>query len=226
MLRWSSRMLVGGGAILLLLNTAYIAAFASPTVFYAANAFLHVGLGLIVWIGALAIAWRDRGFRDQTMVRTAIVLLTAAGALALELIRRGNLAEMRWALVAHVVAGGLAVAAFVPVARRLAIAAASRGTRGFGLTYLAAAGVLAVFPVGASLWAAARSDPADRIVNRSPTPMSMDQEGAGPNSPFFPSAAQTNTGTVIPADFFLDSEQCGECHADIYEQWKGSAHHF
>ena len=24
----------------------------------------------------------------------------------------------------------------------------------------------------------------------------------------------------------MDSERCGECHKDIYEQWKGSAHHF
>ncbi len=54
----------------------------------------------------------------------------------------------------------------------------------------------------------------------------MDEEGDGPDSPFFPSSARTNTGGVIPADFFLASATCGRCHRDIYEQWHASAHHF
>ena len=54
----------------------------------------------------------------------------------------------------------------------------------------------------------------------------MNEEGAGPKSPFWPSSANTNTGGLIPSDFFMDSKLCGECHKDIYEQWKGSMHHF
>ena len=54
----------------------------------------------------------------------------------------------------------------------------------------------------------------------------MTQEGAGPSSPFWPSSARTNTGGLIPSDFFMDSKLCGECHKDIYEQWNGSMHHF
>ena len=54
----------------------------------------------------------------------------------------------------------------------------------------------------------------------------MDGEGAGPDSPFFPSSARTASGDLIPADFFLTSETCGRCHRDIYEQWNASAHHF
>lgn len=54
----------------------------------------------------------------------------------------------------------------------------------------------------------------------------MDGEGAGPKSPFFPSASNTNTGHIIPSGFFMESKKCGECHRDIYEQWKSSAHHF
>jgi hypothetical protein len=223
--RWSSRALVGGGAILLLLNTAYIAASAAPNVFYAANVFAHVGLGVLVWMGALLLAWRGRAFRDQIMVRLGLASLTLSGGLAIALMRRGNLAEMRWVLVAHVVAGGLAAAAFVPVVLRRATSD-SGGTRRFGVAYGSAVGMLVAVPVAASLWAAAHPDPADRILNPTSTPLSMEEEGAGPASPFFPSAAQTNTGAVIPADFFLDSKQCGQCHADIYEQWQGSAHHF
>ena len=54
----------------------------------------------------------------------------------------------------------------------------------------------------------------------------MTEEGAGPSSPFWPSSARTNTGGLIPSDFFMDSKLCGECHKDIYEQWNGSMHHF
>lgn len=68
--------------------------------------------------------------------------------------------------------------------------------------------------------------PPDRIVNPSVPPASMAQEGAGPKSPFWPSSATTNTGGLIPSDFFMDSKLCGECHKDIYRQWKSSMHHF
>ena len=54
----------------------------------------------------------------------------------------------------------------------------------------------------------------------------MDGEGGGPKSPFFPSSAKTNVGGIIPSNFFMDSEACGECHKEIYEQWKSSMHHF
>ena len=54
----------------------------------------------------------------------------------------------------------------------------------------------------------------------------MQEEGGGPTSPFFPSSAKTNVGGVIPSNFFMDSEACGSCHADIYAQWNASAHHF
>ena len=54
----------------------------------------------------------------------------------------------------------------------------------------------------------------------------MEDEGGGPQSPFFPSSAKTNVGGIIPSNFFMDSELCGECHKDIYEQWKSSMHHF
>lgn len=57
-------------------------------------------------------------------------------------------------------------------------------------------------------------------------PTAMQEEGGGPKSPFWPSAAKTNVGGTIPADFFMDSKRCGECHKDIYEQWNSSMHHF
>ena len=54
----------------------------------------------------------------------------------------------------------------------------------------------------------------------------MDQEGAGPASPFFPSSANTNVNGTIPANFFMTSAAAAAATRDIYEQWKSSTHHF
>src|SRR5262249_42316829 len=69
-------------------------------------------------------------------------------------------------------------------------------------------------------------DPNARIHNPLTVPVSMEGEGAGPKSPFFPSSANTNVNGIIPSNFFMDSEACGECHKDAYAQWKSSMHHF
>jgi len=70
------------------------------------------------------------------------------------------------------------------------------------------------------------SGPPERIRNPHTVPLEMSNEGAGRGSPFWPSAARTNTGGLIPSDFFMDSKLCGECHKDIYQQWQSSMHHF
>ncbi len=69
-------------------------------------------------------------------------------------------------------------------------------------------------------------DTRNRIKNPLIAPVSMDGEGGGPQSPFFPASAKTNVGGIIPSNFFMDSATCGECHKKIYEEWKGSSHHF
>jgi hypothetical protein len=47
----------------------------------------------------------------------------------------------------------------------------------------------------------------------------------GPN-PFAPSNAATTTGGVLDARRLAGSEGCGDCHAEIVEEWKSSAHHW
>ena len=92
---------------------------------------------------------------------------------------------------------------------------------------LAAACALLVIAAGrVELYNKAVPDPDARIRNPLTAPLSMEEEGGGPKSPFFPSSAKTNVGGIIPSNFFMDSEACGDCHKDIYEQWKGSSHHF
>lgn len=230
------------GVALLLANTAYIAAAASPTVFYMGNVLAHVVLGAAVWVTALVLLAKNRALRRSPSTRPspqadsgslwtswevqlAFVLLTVAAAVAVELIRRGNLLELRAMLIAHIAAGAMATAVLAPMAWRLA----TRGTGGarrFGLAYSGLAALLVMAPAAAAMWSAAYPNPADRIVNPPSAPLSMHEEGGGDRSPFFPSSAQTNVGGTIPSDFFMDSERCSECHKDIYDQWQGSAHHF
>lgn len=68
--------------------------------------------------------------------------------------------------------------------------------------------------------------PKDRIDNPKIVPVAMTEEGEGPRSPFWPSSSRTSVGGIMPADFFTESARCGECHRDIYQQWKSSMHHF
>ncbi len=222
---WTLGSLAGLGILLLAGNSAYIAAAASPTIFYMANVLAHVVLGLAVWGVALALLVRRGELRRRRSVLLSAALLTVAAAFGIYLIARGNLLEFRWALMAHIAAGGAAVVSLLPLAWDLF----RRGTRGqqrFGAGYQLAALLLVALPAGAAMWARAHPNPDDRIVNPLSPPLSMDEEGAGRASPFFPSSAQTNVGGTIPADFFMDSALCGECHADIYEQWQSSAHRF
>ncbi len=54
----------------------------------------------------------------------------------------------------------------------------------------------------------------------------MNDEGDGPHGDFFPSSAQVYGRQKIPSKFFMESQSCERCHADIYKQWQSSAHHF
>ncbi|HEY6251381.1 MAG TPA: tetratricopeptide repeat protein, partial [Candidatus Angelobacter sp.] len=64
------------------------------------------------------------------------------------------------------------------------------------------------------------------IKNPDIAPESMGQEGDGPTGLFFPSSAQVVRGGHIPSKFFMESDSCKRCHADIYKQWFSSVHHF
>ena len=50
--RWSVPLLV------LIVNSAYLAAFAQPSIFYMGNVLLHLGLGLALMV--LAVLWARR----------------------------------------------------------------------------------------------------------------------------------------------------------------------
>jgi len=100
---------VGAGFVVLLLNTGYISAFATASVFYMANVLLHLVLGLALAVGFASLLARQPELRRPLMVPA--VFFAIAVALALWLVWAGNLREHRLVLNAHIVASLLGVVA-------------------------------------------------------------------------------------------------------------------
>ncbi|MBY0375427.1 MAG: cytochrome c family protein, partial [Bryobacteraceae bacterium] len=187
---------------LLLLNSAYLAVFSTPSLFYMGSVLAHIAGGTLV-IGLFAWAV----YREQ---RWAAWVLAAATLVGLYLAWRGNTLDQRAVLWTHI---ALAVAGVLLLGRRFQLGAA-----GLAAIVLLAGFVDRQFP-----------NASDRIRNPAFVPTSMEEEGAGPQSPFWPSSVKTNLDGgkgLIKSEFFMESERCGECHRDIYEQWKSSMHHF
>ncbi len=208
--------------VVLLVNTAYITAFASPTVFYMSNVLAHVVLGVALAVAFGVLLARRPDLRAGLI--PAAVLLGIALVAGLWLTVTGNVLAHRPILWVHIAAAGLGVVALgVWLWQR---SAAGPDWMRFRQAFTAAALLLVVFPGVMALWRKAHPDPNARIVNPLVVPTSMAGEGGGPKSPFFPSSAKTNVGGIIPSNFFMDSKACGECHKDIYQQWNSSAHHF
>jgi tetratricopeptide (TPR) repeat protein len=209
--------------LVLLVNTAYVWAFAFPTVFYMTNVLFHLGLGTVLFLVLLWLAKSNPGLRSGLV--SAIGLFGVAFVLGGWLTVQGNVAEQRWALYGHVAAALVGVAFLFPWAWRKARELGG-GWVGFRKGLTAAAALVVLLPPSVYFIDKAFPHKHARIANPLTAPTSMQEEGAGPKSPFFPSSANTNVDGIIPANFFMDSEACGECHKDAYEQWKGSMHHF
>lgn len=221
MKRWNLGTVSAALLLALLLNTAYIAAFADPTIFYMGNVLVHFVLGLALAGAVGLLLWRRRELSRELAVPAA--LFTFALATGIWLAVAGNVMQNRWLLWTHVIASCLSVAALIPwVWRKVA---EGPDWRRFGRAFAGAVVLLLVMPAALFFYRQANPLPAG-ISNPLIVPTSMHEEGEGPESPFFPSSARTNVGGIIPSNFFMDSATCGECHQDIYAQWNSSAHHF
>jgi tetratricopeptide (TPR) repeat protein len=224
-MRVTIKAVVAVSLLLLTANAGYIWAFASPTIFYMGNVLAHLVLGIVVCVAGVALLIREPAIRRAWSVRVASLALLAAAGLGGYLVVAGNMLEFRWALQAHIAAAGIGVLAVVAYAWRQRTSGGPASWR-FSAAMQAASVFFVVLPVAATLWARSHPNPSDRIVNPLVPPLTASHEGGGPSSPFFPSSARTNVGGIIPSNFFMDSEVCGECHKDVYEQWKSSVHHF
>jgi tetratricopeptide (TPR) repeat protein len=216
--RWSA-----AGVVLLLVNTAYVAAFSSATIFYMMNVLAHLVLGTLLLVALAVLLLRNVELRRG--MPAATLLFFVSGAFAFYLAKYGNITEHRWAFWAHIAAAALGTLLLIGFARRQAQRYGG-GWQRLSSALAAATALAIVLPAATTLYQRARPTPTDRIVNPMVVPTTMQEEGGGPKSPFFPASAETNTRNIIPSNFFMDSETCGECHADIYAQWNGSAHHF
>ncbi len=178
--------------ILLIANSAYLAALPAANLFYITNIPLHLILGTLV---TATLIWQSRK-------SPKIIPLLAAALIGIYLIPTGATTDHYKILWTHI---ALAVVGLTLVKPRYTLTLAT-------LTFCAAALRFGL--------------PKDRIVNPKVVPVAMTEEGEGPKSPFWPSSSRTSVGGIMPSDFFMESQQCGECHKDIYEQWKSSMHHF
>jgi tetratricopeptide (TPR) repeat protein len=209
--------------LILLVNTAYIAAFSSATVFYMANVLLHLVLGVVLSLAVVFTINRRRDLIAGAPVALGFFLLALIfGAV---LAWKGNVYANLWLLWSHIAAAGLGVVALIPYVWKKA-ANPSEGRLQFRKGFAVALALLIGLPAIGIGYRKAFPDPYNRITNPAAAPVSMDGEGGGPKSPFFPASAQTNVGGIIPSNFFMDSATCGECHKKIYNEWKGSSHHF
>ncbi len=206
--------------LILLVNTAYVAAFSSATVFYMMNVLGHVVLGTVLTVALLSVL-RRTGLTGVPVAVGAVLLAFALGAV---LTYAGNIRANQWLLRAHIAAAALGVIALIPFVRRKATQQSGwlQFRRGFESALL----ILVVLPLLSHGYKRFFPDPNNRIANPQTAPLSMEGEGGGPKSPFFPASAQTNVGGIIPSNFFMDSETCGTCHKQIYDEWNSSAHHF
>jgi tetratricopeptide (TPR) repeat protein len=231
--------------VVLLLNSAYLWPLAEPTIVYMGNLVLHMLLGLVLTIAAGLYLWKHFSTMSR-LARWGLLLFLCSALPAVILMKIGGMRPNRWLLHLHIAlaipAAVLLGAAFYSVVNKVsrrflpaeggqAENQASAFGRGYSeklvwRSYLIAMPLLAIFPLGVKTYQHYAPSPSDRIRNPTTAPTSMYGEGAGEKSPFFPSSANTTTGDLIPSNFFMTSETCKRCHADIYEQWNSSMHHF
>ncbi|HEX4039787.1 MAG TPA: tetratricopeptide repeat protein [Acidobacteriaceae bacterium] len=214
-------------------SAVYLVAFPTATLYYEAIVVLHI-LGGAVFL-LLGLPWISRLVRGRGLLeKTGWIVFLAGGAFGAVILFTGARRD-RWSILyTHEIVSALAcallLAAWIGHRSGSRTAAAVPASQPFSLrsSLRIAACVALVALIGWGAWWI-RTAPWQRayvIRNPSIAPASMDQEGDGPNGPFFPSSAQTNTGKVVPEDYFMDSATCKQCHADIYKEWDSSAHHF
>ncbi|RPJ57295.1 MAG: tetratricopeptide repeat protein [Acidobacteria bacterium] len=203
---------------LLVINSAYLYSFESPTIFYVANLLLHLGLGALVLVG-LVVFLRSSLRQMPWISRIAIVLMIAGGLLGGALIITGATRPYQWLLWTHIIT---IAAGFVLFVVASLIAGQSRALLATALA------VAVLLPLGVRTWYRYYPNLSWEIRNPVVVPARMEEEGPGPDSPFFPSSANTDVNRTIPSAFFMKPESCANegCHPDIYKQWSSSAHRF
>lgn len=235
----------------LVINSAYVAAFTSPNIFYVGNDLIHPFLGILVAVLLVVFAFQHRDFFRGWAAAASLILLGIAAAFGVYLAIAGMTRPHSVELYVHVgcMIAGLALL-LIHLGKRvgenrnskLEIRNSSFENRQpaieespsfefrvssfvFGLCAGVMLGSLLFYGVIAG-YHRYFPDPEYVVHNPATAPLSMDDEGAGANSLMFPSSARTSDGKPIKSTFFMNSESCQRCHPDIYAQWQSSMHHY
>ncbi len=249
--RWLGKLLLVA-ALVLVANSAYIAAYGSPNLFYVLNDLLHPVLGILVGILFIRFLRRNRSYFADFAGKGSVALLAVSAGYGIFLIFVGMTRPHSLALYLHV---GFAMAGLFFVLVRLrswartvnsppilggdkGVASAASVTpalhpsstrRGATTAWRWAVIVMPaclVFYTGVALYHHFDPNPEYIIHNPLTAPLSMYQEGGGQNSLMWPSSAQSTNGKTIPKSFFLEAKSCEPCHKDVYRQWHDSMHHY
>ncbi|MGB6877447.1 MAG: tetratricopeptide repeat protein [Candidatus Acidiferrales bacterium] len=212
-----------GLLVVLLFTAAYEYACPTPTIHYYAFVVLHLVAGiaflalLFFLFGAI---WRNSRLID----RAAWSLLTLGGCIGIALIFTGTLRNDFPLLGAHIAASILGVILLLGswLRRKLLFSSAVSGAACWTVIIVSFAAV----SYGAWWMRTTHWQAAYKIENPAIAPATMNDEGGGFAGPFSPASVEVANNAQIPREFFLESETCKQCHADIYRQWTSSAHHF
>jgi Flp pilus assembly protein TadD len=215
---------LGPGLLFLALTAVYLYAFPASTLFYESFVLFHVAAGIAFALLVLWFVFTRLGSVPQ-LARLGWLFLAGGGILGLILIRIGTPNRLKPWLYVHIalcVVGTLFVAASWLAARGWL----GRTTAQLALAFVGLLAFTSAVAYGAWWTRTIAWQRANRIHNPTMPPETMDAEGDGPQGKFFPSSAQTKHGGNIPSQYFMKSDACERCHADIYKQWNSSMHHF
>src|SRR5437773_7482631 len=217
--RWLSRILIA-----LTLSAVYLYGYPSATISYSVVDLFHVALGIILTLLLFFFAVPLLR-RDFLLARLGWSSLAAGALLGIVLIKIGTPLRLKAWLYAHI------ALCLLGTLFLLTSWLDSKGWLGGDLLHRAsgfATLTLLIVGIAAGAWWTREVEwkNANRISNPPIPPESMDREGDGPQGKFFPSSAQTKHGGNIPSKYFMKSDACQRCHADIYKQWDSSMHHF
>ncbi len=209
--------------LLLLINSAYLFSFGEPTLFYISNVLFHLALGIILIIPFSIYIYqtiRNTSYFGWVSIVSLTIGIVSGGYLMVV----GATTPYRWLLITHIVSISIGSILFCFHLFRDSTNLSPRFRRTILVILI---GVL-FFPIGAKLSQHFFPNKDYLVVNPALPPASMYDEGGGSTGHFFPASVETETGNLIPTDFFLTSETCASkgCHPDIYKQWNESAHHF
>ncbi len=209
--------------LLLLLNSAYLFSFGEPTLFYISNILIHIALGIILLIPFCFYLYthiKTLSNVGKVGVIGLIIGIISGGYLMIV----GATTPYRWLLITHIVSISSGSILF-----SLHLLKYSDNISQFLKNTMIGVLICVVFfPIGAKLSQHIFPNKDYIVKNPALPPTSMYEEGGGTTGNFFPASVETETGNLIPTDFFETSETCAAkgCHPDIYQQWNESAHHF